>query len=275
MGAKCRLGILIVTFNEETRLVGAVRSVLHTRGEVAKIYLIDDGSDKPKAMEQLEQARRIILSAGVPLVFMRLSHMGAGPARKMAYDRVLEEGGIHMLTSLDSDDMYGSGMLAAMRQTYERHDGNLDLIVPRHIIEVRDSDRKRQTLTLTIPKVPTDLMNPSEELVGAWVQLTKVGATFGANLDAIRRFGSFETGDHFDEWVVAYTKWAGLKAACVYADVRPRESYRYTLHDGPQHNSYRRELHQQRQHEAARRGFRAAAERLQLLSTSQPRALLA
>ena len=104
---------------------------------------------------------------------------------------------------------------------------------------------------------------PSAELVGAWVGLTRVGASFTVTTTAIRRYGSFLREDTHDEWIVLFCRWAGLGARMRHADVMPSQSYQYFFHDRGDHHSGRRDDHAARRSEAAQHGFAQAAALLQ------------
>lgn len=256
---RSNLAVIVVT-HDEPKLLGATRSIHDNRQHVTRVYLVDAGTTDRKARKKLGLAYAELRKAGIDVVPITMGHVGPTAARKEAYRHVLEASDIDLVTSLDADDRYGSGILAQMRTVYARRSGEVDLIVPRHILRVRDSDQRRETITLTVPEVPRR-EGPSDELVGAWVRLTWVGATFAASTEAIRRFGSFADSDTHDEWVVTYCRWAGLGARICYADIRPEDSYWYFHHDKGDHHQERRQDLTARRHEAAMRGFREAAAR--------------
>lgn len=258
MTVRSNLAVVVVTHNEP-KVLGAARSILDSRHQVTRVYLVDDGSTKREAKKKFGLACAELRKAGVDVVELRLERGGAIAARRAAYEHVLQASDIDLVTSLDADDRYGSGFLSQLRYAYERHTGEVDLIIPRHILQIRDSDQKRITITQTVPEEVPSLESPSDELVGAWVRLTSVGATFAAATAAVRRFGGFAKDDDHDEWVTKYCRWAGLGARICYADVRPVDSYWYYHHDRGDHNQERRDFLSARRHQAGQQGFREAA----------------
>ncbi|MCX6780510.1 MAG: glycosyltransferase family A protein [Candidatus Magasanikbacteria bacterium] len=256
--ARSNLAVIVVT-HDEPKVLGAIRSIIDNQADVRRVYIIDAGTTKPSARRALHLGYVALASSGVEFVRIELGNVAPAISRAVAYGRVLEDLDIDLVTCLDADDAYGNGYLASMRQTYMQHGGEVDLIIPSHIRQIRDSDQKRETISQTIPKVPKNLDVPSDELVGAWVCLTRVGATFGVATHAIRTFGSFHQEDTHDEWVVLFCRWAGLGARMRHFDVQPKHSYQYFLHDAGDQHSGRREDHSARRAEAAVHGFQQAA----------------
>lgn len=106
---EARITVIVASFNERELVAEAVASVRER--EPVEIVVVDDGSDDPQALEQLDQLR----SAGVNVV--RRANGGPPAARNTG----LEMSSTPFVYALDSDDLLEPGVLGHLADLLERH----------------------------------------------------------------------------------------------------------------------------------------------------------
>lgn len=239
---RANLAILIVTWNE-SRILGAVRSIVENKQDVSLVYLVDNGTVGHVNRAKLFRAHQLLRQKNIRVIFVRnKTHLPVTEVRRVAYDALLRECGIDLITCLDADDRVGKGAFAALRQAYIRSGGVADVVVPRHILEVVKETLEFSVRELVIPMLP-ECPDHLPMVAGAWATLTSVGATFAVSTRAAYVHRHFAENDTHDEWVRMLCLWARQGAQFVYADVEKDGCYWYYQHPLDHHAAERRASH--------------------------------
>lgn len=251
---------LVMVVRNEPRLGRAIASLTNGVVKPDKVYLVDNGSTDREALELIAAAQEALALAGIACDFRRNEeNLEVGTVRSKVFHDIRGDRGIDLVTCLDGDDELGKETLSAFQQVYRACQGEVDVIVPREIVYRYDSDEHRfEALGLMIPEINTAKPNASRSEVQAWVDLTRVGATFAIRVAALAQYNGFSKRWVDDEWVWKFTGWAKRRARFAYAEVSAVTSYQYWQHDTRVDPNYAR----RKEHTAARR-FRTARRALQ------------
>lgn len=233
---------LVMVVRNELQLGRAIASLTNGVVKPDKVYLVDNGSDNVQALELIANAREALALAGIACDFRRNEeNLDVGAVRSKIYHDIRGNRGIDLVTCLDGDDELGVETLNAFQQAYRACQGEADVIVPREIAYRYDSDKHRiEALELVTPRISTARPNASRSEVQAWVDLTRVGATFAIRRKALAQYNGFSRCETHDEWVWKFTGWAKRHARFAYAEVSAVTSYQYWQHDLDADSNYAR-----------------------------------
>lgn len=219
--------------HDEKDLVRAIQSLLAQKDRPYRVWLHDNGTSDSFALAQIEESRRLLSEAGINCIFSRSEeNLRVGAVRARIYHQIRASKKIDLVTCLDGDDEFGCDVLAAMQATYQKHRGELDVIVPSEIAYRYDSDvSKIVPHPLIIPPINSACPNAPADKVMAWIRLTQVGATFAIRVAALARYNGFSKQHRHDEWVWKLIGWGRQRARFVQADITAVGSYQYWQHD--------------------------------------------
>lgn len=251
------LAVIVISYNEK-RVLQAIRSLVteKNREDVGLVYLVDNGTTSREARQKLRQARNVLMCTHTPHVFVRNeSHVSVSEVRRRAYDEILKNRSVDLITCLDADDRVGQGAFAAFHQAFHVAGGVADVIVPRYISVIQHEGLELSVRQLHIPQERSECPDLSQ-IAGAWALLTSVGASFAVSTRAAMTYGHFSEDDEHDEWVRMLCRWAHQGARFVYANVEGK-GYCYYQHPQTHHASGRRRQHAQTRVQIAETIFRS------------------
>lgn len=224
---------VVMVVHDELNLARAVTSLTNCDTKPYQVYLIDNGTTDARASGIIADALTALALSGIDTTFRRNpKNLKVGHARAQIFHEIRANSAIDLVTCLDGDDELGAETLKAFVRTFKESSGEVDVIVPREIAYRYDSDQTRVVQhALAIPDILTAKPNATRQQVQAWVDLTRVGATFAIRVGALAQYNGFSRRHVDDEWVWMFTGWAKRRARFAYAEMSAVNSYQYWQHD--------------------------------------------